>query len=115
MTRRSRLWLALASVFTLVNMGGAGIAAARGEGLHTAVHIVLLLLGTYVVWHLLPRAARQQAPGLHSAEGHVEQLEQSVDSIALQVERIGEAQRFMVRLQQERSEANAEPQDVPRT
>lgn len=108
MTRRSKLWLVVASVFTLINLGGAGYAVAEGEVLHAVVHAGLLLLGGYAVRRLLPRAREQDAPGLVSAELHLEQLEQSVDAIALQVERIGEAQRFMVRLQQEQAEAEGE-------
>lgn len=108
MTRRSKLWLVLASVFTLINLGGAGYAVAEGEALHAVLHAGLLLLGGYAVRRLLPRAREPDAPGVGSAELHLEQLEQSVDAIALQVERIGEAQRFMVRLQQEQAEAEGE-------
>jgi hypothetical protein len=104
MTGRSRLWLGLASVFTLVNAGGAVFAAAEAEALHTAVHVVLLAVGVYAVW-LSQRARRQDPPSLQSADAHLEQLEHSVEAIALEVERIGEAQRFMVKLQQERAES----------
>lgn len=107
MTRRSRLWLGLASVFTLINAGGAVFAAAATEAMHTAVHVVLLAVGAYAVWRLARRARRQNPPSLQSADSHLEQLEQSVDAIALEVERIGEAQRFMVKLQQERAESQS--------
>lgn len=105
MTRRSKLWMALAAVFTLVNVGGVGIAAVRGEWLHTAVHVALMFIGTYAVWRLTPWGRGQDVVGVHSGNDHLEQLEQSVDAIALEVERIGEAQRFMVKLQQERTES----------
>ena len=107
MTRRATLWRVVASLFTLINLGGAGIAAVRGEGLHTALHVALLLLGAYVVWRLSPRAARQESPAASSANDRLEQLQQSVDAVALEVERIGEAQRFTAKLQQERTQARS--------
>jgi len=55
MTRRARVWQIVAVLFTLANLGGVWIAAIRGELLHTAIHGVLLLLGVYLVWRLLPR------------------------------------------------------------
>ena len=55
MTRRSKLWLAAALLFTLVNFAGGAYAAVRGEALHTAVHAVLLLVGYYLVWRLTRR------------------------------------------------------------
>jgi hypothetical protein len=36
----------------------------------------------------------------------MEQLQQSVDAIAIEVERIGEAQRFTAKLKQERTETD---------
>ena len=42
-------------------------------------------------------------------QGKIEQLQQSVDSIAIEVERIAEAQRFMARLEAERDQRQALP------
>jgi hypothetical protein len=55
MTRRARIWQIVAVLFTLANLGGLWLAAVQGELLHTAIHGVLLLLGVYLVWRLLPR------------------------------------------------------------
>jgi cell division protein FtsB len=41
--------------------------------------------------------------------GQIEQLQQSVDSIAVEVERIAEAQRYMARLESERDVRQALP------
>jgi hypothetical protein len=41
--------------------------------------------------------------------GQIQQLQQSVDSIAIEVERIAEAQRFMARLEAERDSRQALP------
>lgn len=51
---------------------------------------------------------RQLAPSSELRE-QIEQLQQSVDSIAVEVERIAEAQRFMARLESEREARQALP------
>lgn len=55
MTRATKVWLVVAVLFVFVNLAGAGIAAARGEWIHTGVHACLLLLGEYAVWRLARR------------------------------------------------------------
>ena len=106
MTRqRAKLWLVAASLFTLANLGGAGMAAVAGEGLHTAAHVALLLLGTYFVWRLAPRVRRQQMLAEEEADPRLERLQQTLDAIGLEVERIGEAQRFTTKLMAERADA----------
>jgi len=95
MTRqRAKLWLVAASLFTLINLGGAGMAAVAGEVLHAAAHVGLLLLGAYFVWQLAPRVRRQQMLAEQEADPRLERLQQSLDAIGLEVERIGEAQRL---------------------
>jgi hypothetical protein len=103
MTRRSKLWLAVASLANLINAGGGGYAAALGEEAHATVHAVLLLLGTFWAWRLATRPGQEDSPGLPAAH-RMEQLQQSVDAIAIEVERIGESQRFMAKLKQDPSE-----------
>lgn len=113
MTRqRSKLWFVAASLFTLVNLGGAGMAAVAGEGLHTAAHVALVLLGAYFVWRLAPRALRQEMLAEEEADPRLERLEQSLDAIGLEVERLGEAQRFAAKLVAER--VDIAPPKAPR-
>jgi hypothetical protein len=102
MTRRSKVWLALAMVFTFVNLGGAVMAAVQGEVLHSGSHVALMLLGAYLVWRLAPgryarRGESMPAPP-HELTDRLTHLEQSVDAVAIEVERIGEGQRFMTHL-----------------
>ena len=104
MTRRSKVWLVLAALFTLVNLAGVPMAAVAGEGPHTAVHVVLTLLGAYLVWRLAPRSGRKDAPTLEPTEDRLERLQQSMDAVAIEVERIGEAQRYNAKVQAERGE-----------
>jgi hypothetical protein len=103
MDRRSRLWLAFASFANFINAAGGGYALALGEELHTAVHAGLLIVGSFWAWRLATRTGQQNSPSLLAGE-RLEQLQQSVDAIALEVERISEAQRFSVKLQQGRAE-----------
>ena len=127
MTRRSKVWLVVAGLFFFVNAGGGVIAAVQGELLHAGVHAGLLLLGAYLVWRLTPRlyarriwrwsgsVAANQPGELTDALTH---LEQSVDAVAIEVERIGEGQRFMTRLFTEKGtprapgEGAAEPTEL---
>jgi hypothetical protein len=55
---------------------------------------------------------RQKAPRVNNqlADARLEQLQQSIDAIAVEVERIAEAQRFSAKLLSERSE----PSTIPR-
>jgi hypothetical protein len=104
MTRRSKIWLVVAVLFTLVNLAGVAIAAASRELIHTCIHVALLLPGAYLVWRLAPgrearrtgrrgRAMGAALPG--ELTDRLTHLEQSVDAVAIEVERIGEGQRFM--------------------
>ena len=105
MTERGKAaWRVAAVVFTVVNLVGLGMAAAVGEGIHSAVHVVLSLAGAAAVWHLGRRSGQVDVANDSMADARLEQLQQSIDAIALEVERIGEAQRFHAKLQSERSE-----------
>jgi len=50
---------------------------------------------------------RQGLPALGASDDRLQRLEQAVDSIAVEVERISEGQRFLTRLQTERDEPRA--------
>jgi hypothetical protein len=106
MARRSLLWRVAAVIFTVVNVGGAVYANAMGEGQHATVHVLLLALGAsaYVIWRLVAMARRPDAPPAQLPEGRLDYLQQSVDAIALEVERIGEAQRFNEKLRSEKGQ-----------
>ena len=107
MTRRSRIWFAAAVLFTLINLGGMFPAAAEGELFHAGAHVALFFVGLYFVWRLAPWRARTAFDINDSAvtadlagdqNDRLAHLEQAVDAVAIEVERIGEGQRFMTRL-----------------
>ena len=113
MPRRSRIWIALAVLFTLGNIAGGVYAGMMGEMRHAGIHVVLAAIGAYVAWLMATRRADGtlleaqtaggggQAPEIASRLNH---LEQSLDAIAVEVERVGEGQRFITRLFTERGE-----------
>jgi hypothetical protein len=75
-----------------------------------AVIIVLLAgsLSLIVVGLVRGLSAKSKRPSLpESSSAQLEQLQQSVDAIAVEVERIAEAQRFSAKLLAERAEPAA--------
>ena len=68
-------------------------------------------LSGILIW--LTRGLKQKTPGRELPnplyEQRLDQLQQSVDAIAVEVERIAEAQRFSAKLLAERSETPALP------
>ena len=105
MSRRRGVWKVAAIVFTVVNLIGIGMAVAAQEQMHSAIHVALSLLGAYAVWRLADRSPRVEPMSDALADSRLEALQQSVDAIALEVERIGEAQRFHAKLQAEQKES----------
>ena len=76
----------------------------------TIITSVALLAGVYVAtrWALAAAKTRQLEPS-RVDDNRLEQIQQTVDSIAIEVERIAEAQRFTAKLAAERSEAKQLP------
>lgn len=94
MNRHPGRWLTIAVLFAVLNAGGGGFALAEGEGMHAGAHGVLALLGLVVAaWAASFMGRKAEAP-LRLPEQRLQQLQESVDAIAIEVERIGEAQRF---------------------
>ena len=105
MARWSRLWRNALTIFALINVAGLIIALVGGEMMHATVH-ALLLAGTLVAWQTSssqPRQAEQPA-SIPQLDSQLDHLQQSVDAIALEVERIGEAQRFAAKIIQKDAE-----------
>jgi hypothetical protein len=101
-------WRVGAAIFVVINVGGAVIAAAQREPMHAGVHVALLLLGAaaYLVWRPDTRAQREDLSLTARADERLSYLQQSVDAIALEVERIGEAQRFNEKLRAQPGDAS---------
>lgn len=105
MTRRSVKWGVGAALYAVINVGGAIYAFAMGELAHGTLHVVLLVVGVAIWARYGPRremdatppgASRDRAPD--DLAGRFRNLEQSIDAVAIEVERIGEGQRAMTNL-----------------
>lgn len=108
MTRRSKLWSWAAGLYAFINVGGLFFAWAQDEEMHAMLHLFLLLLGVagYIGWRLARRGAPEDLlPRAQLAEQRLEYLQQSVDAMALELERVGEAQRFADKLRVEEGES----------
>ena len=105
MSRRIGLWQVVAAAFTIVNLVGLGMAMAAQEQMHSGIHVALSVVGAYAMWWLSGRRARVRPNEMAMGSPRLEQLQQSVDAIALEVERIGEAQRFDAKLRAEQNES----------
>ena len=105
MRRRFRFW-PIGAVYFVVNIAGAIWAAVQQEEMHMMLHIFLTLLGlaVYAGWWLGQRGKPKDQPEKQLPAERLEYLQQSVDAIALEVERVGEAQRFADKLRAERAE-----------
>lgn len=100
MTRRSRLWRLAGAAFVFINVAGAIYAVAMEQWSHVGVHIALLVAG-FVGWQFVLRSRRQQLQGAQQNDQRLQSLQQSVDGLALGVERIGESQRYIEKLRVE--------------
>lgn len=99
MAGRARFWRAAAAIFTLVNVAGAIYAAVNGEIMHATVHAGLIA-GTYAIWQATrKRSESRELSNQPPFDEELSRLQYSLDAIALEVERIGEGQRFINKLQ----------------
>lgn len=105
MRRLSRNWRIVAAIFVFVNVAGAIYAFALGQQMHGETHLALLLFGFigYLVMRGPPESRRDFSPP-ELADQRIDHLQQSVDAIALEVERMSEAQRFNDKLKAERKD-----------
>lgn len=105
MTRRATIWMAVAGLFTVVNLAGAIYAGYLNEQAHCLIHVALTFGGAYIMWRIAARGREQMlmTPAGLPPEDRLEQLQQSIDAVALETERIGEQQRFDAKLRAEKS------------
>ena len=112
----NRARLAFLVVYTLVNVGGLIYAVVMREPGHAALHAALLIP---VGWVLLRRGSRE-ATSLSDGTstdaafpGRLTNLEQSIDAVAIEVDRIVEGQRNLTNLLAEVDARRAREPDAP--
>ena len=69
----------------------------------------LAAITTWMVRNINKKPASRELPNVHLIEQRFDQLQQAVDAIAVEVERIAEAQRFSATLLSEKRETPALP------
>ncbi len=104
--RGKTIWFVVALLFTIANLAGAAFAAWRGEFTHAAVHALLLYFGSKAASALAPPALTR-VPAIEESDAslatmqawqnRLQRIEESLDVVAIEIERIGEGQRFMTR------------------
>jgi hypothetical protein len=104
MTQPSKLWRVAAALFVIINVAGAVYALRMGEGGHATAHVALLVVG-FIGWQFAPWKRRQTPAPEQLPDARLDYLQQSVDAVALEVERLGEAQRFADKLRAEQGQA----------
>ena len=115
MTRRGKIWSWAAGLYAFINVAGLFYAWAMDEEMHAMLHLFLILLGVagYIGWRLARRGVPQEIPQaqLAAEQQRLEYLQQSVDAMALELERVGEAQRFADKLRVEKGQTLPPKQD----
>ena len=116
MSLRAKIGWTVAVLSVVVNGAGAVYALAKGEWMHGGTHAVLFALTAYLMLIFRPGARRTpddaswagDVPPVSAGDARMEQLQQSVDAIAIEVERLGEAQRFNAKLAAKQGEGTGE-------
>lgn len=112
---KHRAWIPVAWLLSLGNVVSVWFAALPGEPAHATAHALLAVLFGLGAQHLGTRkkygtgeveALRQADTRLASPDLH--EVTQALESIAVEVERIGEGQRYLTKLLAERDARSAE-------
>ena len=103
---KGKIWKLAAAMYVFINLAGLVYAVGEGQEMHAMSHVFLLLLGVagWVGWRLARRGMPQAPVRDQVAEERIQYLQQSVDAMALELERVGEAQRFSDKLRVQRGE-----------
>ena len=110
MERPSKWWRAAAVAYFIINGGGAILAFAMREQMHGELHLFLLALGIigYLIFKAKAEGRQPELPPAEVRDPRIDYLQQSVDAVALEVERLGEAQRFNEKLKMKKDDAPPE-------
>jgi hypothetical protein len=108
LTPKARFWNAVLVVLSAANVVAVWFAAQPGEAWHATAHAALALgFGLWALHRIRPGPPREPAlTGL--ADARLERIERAIDAVALEVERIGEMERFASKILAARS-AELEP------
>ena len=115
---KHRAWIPVAWLLSLTNLGAVWFAARPGEPWHASIHAALAVLLAVGAQRLMARRASLRAE-VAIGENREERLEQAIEAIAIELERVGEGQRFVAKvlaergLELDRSSRSRTPASVP--
>ena len=113
MALRSRWWRIAAVIFVVGNAAAAIYHVAIGEMGAAAGHAGVAA-GTVLLWLTVfsSRGMSEDTTGPQQIDSHLDHLQESLDAIALEVERVGEGQRFAQKVLESRRDAEKEGQQI---
>lgn len=115
---KHRAWIPVAWLLSVANLGAVWFAARPGEPWHATIHALLAVLLAVGAQRLTVRRSSLRAQAA-IGDDREDRLEQAIDAIAVELERVGEGQRFVAKLLAERglaldrSSASRQPASVP--
>ncbi|HJU67142.1 MAG TPA: hypothetical protein VJ650_02770 [Gemmatimonadaceae bacterium] len=96
---KHRAWIPIAWLLSLINVGATWFAAAPAEAWHATAHAALAVLFGVGAQRLTDRRRSRSPSGeIVIGDERLRHLEASIDAIAIEMERIGEGQRFVTKL-----------------
>ena len=103
---RSGWWRAAALIFAVGNVAAAIYHVAIGEAGQSVAHAGVAA-GTFLLWLTVfsPKREPEYTAAPQQIDSHLDHLQQSLDAIALEVERVGEGQRFAQKVLEDRRAA----------
>ena len=114
---KHRAWIPISWLLSVANVGAVWFAALPGETWHATAHALAAALFAVGAERLMARRRVSSGGGeLTIGDERMNRLEEAIESIALEVERVGEGQRFVTKLlaEPDRSMASRDPVPVRR-
>ena len=99
---KHRAWIPVAWLVSIVNVGAVWFAALPAEPWHATIHALLGVLFGVGAQRLMSRRQLSSRAQVGIEDDREQRLEQAIDAIAVELERVGEGQRFVNKLLAER-------------
>ena len=116
---KHRAWIPIAWLLSVGNVVAVWFAALPAEPWHATTHALLAVLFGVGAQRLMDRQRAPLPAEPLLGDDRMQRLEQAIDSMAVELERIGEGQRFVTKLFAERgrepdtSSQSRQPGSVP--
>lgn len=116
---KHRAWIPVAWLLSLGNLVSVWFAARPAEAWHATIHALLAVLFGVGAQRLMGRQRTPSRAQPAIGDDRERRLEQAIDAIAVELERVGEGQRFVTKLladrglQLDRSSPSRPPSSEP--